>query len=236
MGILGTRLGWRLPCLNIVRKGRSLNGCCFYKALKIATDAIDPAVKPESDPGTEKLLDSPIYRRDNYAKWTPEEIRQVYELHDDGLNHDAIAARLSGRSYGSVAWLIRLRASSAPVAVRPRAWSPEESQELLALKESGVPLREIKKKFPLRTEASVKQKLQNIKSEIMVVKAHDGTGQGSSLYRHWTDEDITLLHRLAQRGLTMSEVAEKLSRTVASIDKKFRRINPTNEIWPSYSR
>lgn len=227
MSVLGARLGWRLPCLDFLRLGRSQ---ITWRSYTASTDA-NVDVKSESESGTEKLSAPYKHRKGRSPSWTPEEIRLVYKLADDGFSHHAVAARIPGRSYFAVAKILYLRQSGAPMApVAPgaRRWSPQETEELLSLSNSGASFREIAKILPSRSEDSIISKLRNL------IGSQNNTGQAKRTYRPWTADETARLHRLAQEGFSMGQVAEKLDRTRSSIDARFRRTRTTDEHWPSF--
>lgn len=232
MAILKAKSGWRLPCLNILRFGRSPK--TWWRSYTASTDAT-VGVKSESESGTEKPVIPYKLRKGARASWTPEEISLVQKLADDGLSHHAIPSRLSGRSYSAVASILYYRSSGAPVAQGRRSWTPQETQKLLSLSESGASVREIAKQFAPRTVASVHTKLKRSKSSACRSGPHDNSGQARRRGRHWTGEEIARLHSLAKEGLSMAQVAQKMNRTLPAVDKRWRQTRAMGEIWPSFS-
>lgn len=115
-----------------------------------------------------------------------------------------------------------------------RSWSSQETQELLSLNDNGVSLREMMKSFPQRTEASVISKLKKLKSKIRIVGAQDDPFQAKLPRRFWTAEETARMHSLAQEGFTMDQVAEKLDRTLAAVETRFRNTRTAGEHWPSF--
>ena len=116
MGILGTKLlGLRLSCLKVCRPGRSSNGWKFYTDSKNATDG-PGAVKSVSESSTENPRSPSTLRKRPYVYWTPEELRQVYKLLDDGLTYCEVAARLPGRSKYQVSDMVQRRAQGGAVS------------------------------------------------------------------------------------------------------------------------
>lgn len=233
MAILVAKLGWRLPCQEILRFGRIPNTWRTYTASADAT--VD--VKSESESGTEPPVTPHKYRRGHNVAWTPDEISLVHKLADDGLNIFAIAARLSGRSYHAVTRLLYLRQSGAPKGQgRQQSWSSQETEELLSLSESGASLREIAKKCPQRTEASIKAKLRAMKLNALRSGTHDSSRQTEPRkprQRIWTADETARLHCLAKEKLSMAQVAEKLNRSEVAVERKWRRTCATGEAWPT---
>jgi hypothetical protein len=125
MAILGTKLGWRLPCLNIFQVGHLPHAWRSYAALTNAT--VD--VKSESESGTEKPLDAPK----PYQPWTLEEILKARRLSAGGMNRHVLAAMFPGRTTRSVASAILLCPLGTKDSHERRPWSTEETQELVAM-------------------------------------------------------------------------------------------------------
>jgi hypothetical protein len=193
MAIPGAQLGWRLPCLKVLRVGRSPITWRSYTASTGAS--VD--VKSESESGTEKLAEYSMHRKRSNLPWTPEETRLAYELADAGINHHGIVARLPGRPCSSVEKVIYLRRSGAPVAQGSRKWNSQETRELLSLVRSGASVREIRKNFPLRSVPSIDCKRRNLKTQ-------DNPGQAKLPTHYWTADETARLHRLAQDGFSKS--------------------------------
>lgn len=234
MGILGTKLlGLRLSCLNVCRSGRFSKGWRFYTASKNATDAPD-AVKSVSESSTENPPSPSMLQRRPYVHWTPEELHQAYKLLDDGLTHGEVAARLPGRSLFQVSNMVQRRAQGGGRAWGSRVpYDREEVQKLYDLRKSGASYKEMMEMLPSRTLPSVKKKLKNLDA-LIATGARDISDLEKWRSGPWTAEETTHLLDLAQQGLTMTQVAGRLKRTVQSIEHRYRQLRATNEAWPSF--
>lgn len=136
-------------------------------------------VRSESESGTEPPVTPHKHRKGRNVAWTPDEISSVHKLADDGLKSFAIASRLLGRSYHAVTRLLYLRQSGAPVGQgrQQQSWTSQEIEKLLSLSESGASLSEIAKKFPQRTESSIKAKLRAMKLNALLFGTHGSSRQ-----------------------------------------------------------
>lgn len=94
MGLLGTKFGWRLPCLHVSRFGRSPITCKSYTASTDAT--VD--VKLENEAGTEEPLDSPKRKKRALVPYTEEEFSKARKFFNDGVGIHAMIAHFPGRS------------------------------------------------------------------------------------------------------------------------------------------
>ena len=234
MAIMGAKLGWRLPCLDLLRAGRPTNAWRSYTALTDVT--VD--VKSESKSGnvTEKPLES-SKRRSKYAtKYTPEEIDQIRKLRDDGMTAHAMAANFPGRSAKGLRWFMDhcLLGSGSPVVQGRRAWSLDEMQELLAMCQRGAPMQEIYEKFPSRSHASVMLKQKDARTLLAASRESDSAIQIMYRPKPWTAEETTLLYELAKQGLSIPQVAVKLGRSHTSVRHHYRKkLRDKIPSWPS---
>jgi len=219
MAILGTKLGWRLPCLTIFQVGHLPHAWRSYAASTNAT--VD--VKSENESGTEKPLDAPKQHKRSYKPWTLEEISKARRLSAGGMNRHVLAAMFPGRTARSVASAIHLCPLGTKDSHERRPWSTEETQELVAMCRRRPSKQELREKFPSRSYLSIKAKKADLMLRFAASREQDSFHQ-MRRRKLWTAEETALLHDFAQQGLSIAQAAAKLDRSFDSVLRRYKRV------------
>lgn len=164
------------------------------------------------------------YSRDSF--WTETQIERLRELHGQGLPNKVIAERL-GRTFGSVESKLNKLGIKRPkgYSYQPHAWPQEQVDQLRELHAQGLSSLEIGKAIG-RSEKAVTHKLGHLglrrpaalikaraASVILIIAQNGG----------WTEEQMTRLVELNDKGLSAAEIAANLGKSKnAVLGKLFR--------------
>lgn len=143
-------------------------------------------------------------------------------------------AHFPGRTIAGLYRALHHSELGTPVQRGRRAWSPEETNKLVAMCEKGASRQELFEKFPSRSHASILTKRANELSKPAASNNQDSLYARGRKAKAWTAEETALLFALAQQGLRKPQVAATLGRSLASVEARFRRIRRDGmETWPT---
>jgi len=160
------------------------------------------------------------YVGSNYG-YTNEDVENFKKLHAEGFDNGQIAARL-GRTVGSVTQKLRLLGMKHNPTKEKRLsngpWSKAEEEQLTPFLRKVVAAKDMRQILPHRSEDAIRGRMAKLRGQLGIKLRDKGPA--------WTAEEIAQLrafeeHRSVNQGSPgWREVARRLGRTLASIERK----------------
>lgn len=153
--------------------------------------------------------------------WTEQEHQQFLALRRQGQSNSAIATALNRSLDGIVSRNLRYSSNAASDPFTDRYWNESEDATLIKLRDEGKALPEIAAAMSKRSPIAVRNRLKALKSGKVLPRGRP--------YRRWTSVEVDRLRDMYAEGLSTTEIAAKLDRSVAMVGQMRRSLQSPAE-------
>ena len=170
----------------------------------------------------------PKKKRKKAERWTPEEEELLVELRDGlGLPWNDIDQHFPNRAWKALErkYYQLKRGRPAPKTILDESWTPEEYDQLMALKEEGKSWKEIAEAMPGRSQKALESRYRFWTRRTQGIPTPTKRG-----FKEFSREEDELLLKLGETDMSWKEKAKRFNgRSKASLRSRYRRILPPEQ-------